>query len=158
MAKLEGPVYRVSVPAAELGAEGHYFLEAEDTAGRTAWTEPVTVRVTADTEPPSVSHAPVRSAAAGKPLSIQATVSDASGVGWVRLRYRGVDQHQDYAALEMLAEGESGLYRAEVPASQVRPERDFMYFIETVDRHGNGRIYPDLEKETPYVVVKLERR
>jgi dienelactone hydrolase len=32
-----------------------------------------------------------------------------------------------------------------------------MYFIEVIDNRGNGKIYPDLEKETPYVVVKLQR-
>jgi hypothetical protein len=32
-----------------------------------------------------------------------------------------------------------------------------MYFIEAMDKDGNGRIHPDLSKETPYVVVKLQR-
>ena len=32
-----------------------------------------------------------------------------------------------------------------------------MYFIEVIDNRGNGKIYPDLVKETPYVVVKLRR-
>jgi dienelactone hydrolase len=32
-----------------------------------------------------------------------------------------------------------------------------MYFIEVIDNRGNGKIYPDLEKETPYVVVRLQR-
>jgi hypothetical protein len=32
-----------------------------------------------------------------------------------------------------------------------------MYLIEAMDACGNGAIYPDLEVETPYVVVQLER-
>ena len=36
-------------------------------------------------------------------------------------------------------------------------EWDFMYLIEVMDNCGNGNIYPDLETETPYVVVRLER-
>jgi hypothetical protein len=32
-----------------------------------------------------------------------------------------------------------------------------MYFIEAMDTAGNGRIYPDLEVETPYIVVRLQR-
>ena len=32
-----------------------------------------------------------------------------------------------------------------------------MYLIEVMDNKGNGKIYPDIEKETPYVVVKLQR-
>jgi hypothetical protein len=32
-----------------------------------------------------------------------------------------------------------------------------MYFVEVVDQKGRGRIYPDLEVETPYVVVGVQR-
>jgi hypothetical protein len=32
-----------------------------------------------------------------------------------------------------------------------------MYFIEAMDKGGNGKIHPDLDKETPYVIVKLLR-
>jgi hypothetical protein len=32
-----------------------------------------------------------------------------------------------------------------------------MYYIEAIDSCGNGRIYPDLEEETPYIVVRLRR-
>jgi hypothetical protein len=34
---------------------------------------------------------------------------------------------------------------------------DLMYFVEVMDEHGRGRIFPDLEKGAPYVVVKLVR-
>jgi len=44
-----------------------------------------------------------------------------------------------------------------VPAEHVDPKWDFMYFFEVMDNCGNGRIYPDLERETPYIVVKLQR-
>jgi hypothetical protein len=32
-----------------------------------------------------------------------------------------------------------------------------MYFVEAVDRSGTGRMYPDLEVETPYVVIPVRR-
>ena len=32
-----------------------------------------------------------------------------------------------------------------------------MYFIEAMGNKGNGTIHPDLDKETPYIVVKLQR-
>jgi hypothetical protein len=32
-----------------------------------------------------------------------------------------------------------------------------MYFVEVLDAKGNGRMYPDLEKELPYVIVQLAR-
>ena len=32
-----------------------------------------------------------------------------------------------------------------------------MYYIEAMDKEGNGRIFPSLDRETPYVVVHLKR-
>lgn len=110
-----------------------------------------------DHEPPSVVHRPVVTAPAGKPLEITAEVRDPSGVKWGRLRYRGVNQHQDYRTLPMLPTGEKDRYRAVIPADDVGPTWDLMYLIETMDNRGNGGIHPDLNRETPYVVVRLAR-
>jgi len=57
----------------------------------------------------------------------------------------------------MLAETESENYMVTVPASEIDTRFDFMYFIEVMDNDGQGRIYPDLEVETPYIIVALER-
>jgi hypothetical protein len=110
-----------------------------------------------DTQPPVVQHRALTSAPAGHPLRTSAEVEDPSGVKWVRLRYRAVNQHQDYRTLEMLPVGQGSEYRAEVPAAGIDPKYDLMYLIEVMDKAGNGKIYPDLEVETPYVVVKLLR-
>jgi hypothetical protein len=32
-----------------------------------------------------------------------------------------------------------------------------MYFIEAMDNNGNGRIHPDLNHATPYIIIKLQR-
>jgi hypothetical protein len=32
-----------------------------------------------------------------------------------------------------------------------------MYFLEATDARGNGANWPDLARETPYVVVKVAR-
>ena len=140
-----------------------YFIETEDASGRRSTfprdggLRPIRVTVTGDREPPTISHTPVRECAPGEPLKLIAEVKDPSGVKWVRLRYRGVNQHQDYRTLRMLPTGAENLYQAEIPAGHIRPEWDLMYFIEAMDNCGNGRIYPDLEVETPYVVVRLKR-
>ena len=96
-------------------------------------------------------------APAGKPLVITALVRDPSGVKWVRLRYRSVNQHQDYRTLPMLPTGRKDQYRAVIPAEDVVPTWDLMYLIEAMDNRGNGRIHPDLNRETPYIVVRLTR-
>ena len=48
-------------------------------------------------------------------------------------------------------------YRTVIPADDIPSTWDLMYFIEAMDQDGNGRIHPDLNKDTPYVVVKLQR-
>jgi dienelactone hydrolase len=110
-----------------------------------------------DGEPPTLTSRPVTSAPAEKPLTVTAEARDQSGIKSVRLRYRSVNQYQDYRTLEMTPTGTRDQYQAVIPAEQVLPQWDLMYFIEAIDNQGNGTIYPDLEKETPYVVVKLQR-
>ncbi|CAN5836111.1 hypothetical protein BH24BAC1_BH24BAC1_17120 [soil metagenome] len=104
-----------------------------------------------------ITHQPVTSAPAGKPLTVSVKVSAPAGVKWVRLRYRSVNQEQDYQTLPMLPTGEKDSYQAVVPAEKINPQWDFMYLIEVMDHNGKGRIYPDLNKETPYRFVKLIR-
>jgi dienelactone hydrolase len=110
-----------------------------------------------DVEPPTLTSQPVTSAMAEKPLTITAEARDSSGVKSVRLRYRSVNQYLDYRTLEMTPTGKRDQYQAVIPAEHVPPKWDLMYFIEVIDNRGNGKIYPDLEKETPYVVVRLQR-
>ena len=45
-----------------------------------------------------------------------------------------------------------------MPGAFITSPWDLMYYVEIVDTRGNGRIYPDLETETPYVVVRVRRR
>src|SRR5262249_36232317 len=111
----------------------------------------------ADDEPPTLTLNPVLSAPAEKPLTVTVEARDPSGIKSVRLRYRSVNQYQDYRTLEMTPTGKRDEYQAVIPAEHVMPQWDLMYFIEVIDGRGNGKIYPDLEKETPYVIVKLLR-
>lgn len=105
----------------------------------------------------SVTHAPITSAPVGQPISITAKATAPAGIKWVRLRYRSVNQTLDYKTLPMLPAGTSDDFQAIVPVAHIDPKFDFMYFIEVMDNEGNGRIYPDLNRETPYIVVKLIR-
>ena len=104
-----------------------------------------------------ISHQPVLSAKLGESIKVSATVTSPEGVKWVRLRFRSVNQHEDYQILQMLPAGEEGMYEATVPAARINPKFDFMYFIEVMDKRGRGAIYPDLHRETPYKFVKLVR-
>jgi hypothetical protein len=48
-------------------------------------------------------------------------------------------------------------YTARIPASFIDPRWDLMYFVEAIGLNGRGRIYPDLDIETPYVMVPVKR-
>jgi hypothetical protein len=102
-----------------------------------------------------VTHKKILIAVPGRPLRITATATDESGVDAVYVRYRGVNQHLDFDRLRLLPTGRPNEYEAEVPAAHVDGRWDFMYYIEAFDKVGNGRIYPDLELEAPYVIVDL---
>ncbi len=114
-------------------------------------------RPASDHEPPILIHQPIRSAPAGKPLLITADVRDPSDVKWVRLRFRGVNQQFDYQTLTMRPTREKDRYQALIPAEQIDPKWDLMYYIEVMDGAGNGKVFPDLSRETPYIVVRLVR-
>ena len=104
-----------------------------------------------------IEHDAVTHAPAGEDITISATVKAGNGIRWVRLRYRPVNQHLDYSVMPMKKGPEEGVFYAVVPAREIDPKFDFMYFLEVMDQDGHGMIYPDLEKETPYIFVKLER-
>ena len=155
------------IPAEAVTPGLNYVLEATpsegsgEKAGQTA-SPPATIQriaivVSDDAGPPEIHHTPITTAPPGQPLAISATVRDPSGIAWVRLRYRNVTQYEDYQTLEMVPAGKPDTYAATVPGEAVGPRHDFMYFIEAMDAAGNGTIYPDLEIDTPYVVVRLER-
>jgi hypothetical protein len=106
---------------------------------------------------PEVMHQPVTNAPAGQPLIITTQVREPAGVKWVRLRYRSVNQRLDYRTLPMLPTATKDQYQAVIPAADIPPTWDLMYFIEAMDKDGNGRIHPDLNRETPYIIVHLRR-
>jgi hypothetical protein len=78
-------------------------------------------------------------------------------VKWVRLRYRHATQYEDYQTAEMTLDTTTGNYTARIPSSFADPKWALMYFVEVVDKTGAGRMFPDLETETPYVVAVAKR-
>jgi len=108
-------------------------------------------------DPPSVRLLPVAAATSGHDVVVSASVTAPFGIKWVRLRYRHLTQFEDYQAAEMALDAKSGLYTGRIPSSFIDSRWDLMYFIEAVDARGAGRMYPDLEIETPYVIVAVQR-
>jgi hypothetical protein len=104
-----------------------------------------------------IAHRPVTSAPAGKPITINLIASNHSGIKWVKLSYRNVNQELEYKTVQMFPDGKKDSYQVTIPAEEINPKWDFMYFLKIMDNKGNGIIYPDLNKETPYIFVKLIR-
>lgn len=104
----------------------------------------------------TVMHQPLTGIALGKPATVSVKVEAPAGVKWVRLKYRSVNQEEEYKTLPMTAAGK-GLYRVTIPADAVEAKWDFMYFIEMMDNRQVGSIYPDLNVQTPYFIVKVTR-
>ena len=164
MQKIKSHIYQGTIPNETVKDGLCYFIKVRDITGRQAnfpengESQPIHVIVTEDYEPPALISAPVDNWATGHPLPLTAKVHDPSGVKWVRLRYRGVNQHQDFRTLEMLQmKNQEHIYRAEIPAEHIRPDWDLMYYFEVMDQCGNGKIYPDIERDAPYTVVHLKR-
>jgi hypothetical protein len=156
--KQAGPlVYHAQINGRDVRAGLNYLIVAEERSGEQSRTEPIRVVVTKDNEPPRVRHKHIRRAEAGKSITVTADVCDAGGVKWVHLLYRSVTQYQDYKMLPMVKTDKKDEYKAVVPGVDVEAKWDFMYLIEVMDENGNGKIYPDLEHEAPYIVVKLIR-
>ncbi|MBL7152548.1 MAG: hypothetical protein ISS79_02435, partial [Phycisphaerae bacterium] len=156
--KKTGPfTYSAVIPGDKVREGLSYSVGVRDQDGQWAAISGIDVIVTNDNEPPTVNHNHITSAPAEKPLTITATVTDPSGVKWVRLRYRSVTQFEDYKSLDMTETDTEGQYNVTVPGKDIVSKYDFMYLIEVMDNKGNGAIYPDLENQTPYVIVKLQR-
>lgn len=108
--------------------------------------------------PPSLKIMPVAVAVPGRDLPVAVRVEDPARIRTIRLRYRHLTQYEDYLTAEMSADGMPGLYAARIPGAFIKPEWDLIYFVEAIDKDGNGRNYPDLEVEMPYVIAPVQRR
>jgi hypothetical protein len=141
-----------------------YYLEATNAAGHNQFhpytnrqPAPIRTRISDDRQPPELKLERVKRALPFEDLQVTAQATDASTVKWVRLRYRHVTQFEDYQTAWMHFSPETGLWSGTIPGDFITPEWDLMYYVQVMDDQGNGRMYPDLETEMPYVIVPVER-
>jgi len=108
-------------------------------------------------EKSQIIHQAVTTHPKGEPLKINIKVTNPSGIKWVTLSYRSVNQDVEYNVKTMQHTSETDVYEAVIPADQINPKWDFMYFFNIMDNDGHGINYPDLNREMPYIIVKLNR-
>jgi hypothetical protein len=141
-----------------------YYIEAINEAAQNRFypyarqqPAPIRVSISADRQPPEVRLERVKQALPFEDLQVTAQVTDASAVKRVRLRYRHVTQFEDYEETGMYFDPKAGLWSGTIPGDFITPEWDLMYYVQVMDDQGNGRMYPDLDIEMPYVIVPVER-
>lgn len=145
-------------------AELVYYLEAINETGHNKIhpyenqrPEPIHVPISSDRQPPELSLERAKLALPLEDLRVTAQATDVSAIKRMRLRYRHVTQFEDYRTAGMQFDAKTGLWSGTIPGDFITPQWDLMYYVEVMDDQGNGRMYPDLEVETPYVIVPLER-
>ena len=160
MVRIAPFVYEASAPGSAKESRVSYVIEVGDAEGRTAIfpanRQPILLEIASDVQPPDVSVERPHKAVPGRDLLVRALAHDDSGVKSLRLRYRHLTQFENYRTAEMRYDSDSGLYAAVIPGDFITPDWNLIYFVEAIDTKGNGRIYPDLEREAPYVVVETK--
>ncbi|HEY4289209.1 MAG TPA: hypothetical protein VGN00_19040 [Puia sp.] len=96
-------------------------------------------------------------AKANQSVTIRIRVSAPQGIKWIRLYYRAVNQQLEFKNLPMEPDTTPGGYEAVIPVADIDTTYDLMYYIALMDKGGHGKIFPDLNKETPYKIIKLIR-
>jgi hypothetical protein len=137
-----------------------YAIEAVDSAGnRSAFPADggnIVVAV-ASSRQPKVALPPASNAKPGEDLVITARAEGQTDLKSLRLRYRHLTQYEDYETLDMQPGPFTGLYSARIPGTFITAKWDLIYYVEAIGKNGNGRIYPDLDKQTPYIIVPVQR-
>ncbi len=163
MKKIQPGRFQAMIPALESVEKLNYKIDIEDVQGRctsypkTELDNPfASIFFTNDFEAPIVEHEPIISFSNKDALVIRAKVSDASAIKSVYVKFRGLNQHQDYGSVALIPKG-NGYYEAVIPESLLPKKWDLMYYFEACDNHGNITMFPDFEKRTPYFVARYQK-
>jgi len=96
-------------------------------------------------------------AIANQSVNIRLKASAPRGIKWIRLFYRAVNQQLEYKDLPLEPDTTPGEFKAVIPVTDIDTTYDLMYYIALMDKGGHGKIFPDLNKETPYKIIHLIR-
>jgi hypothetical protein len=158
----DGHIVSAVIPGAELAADGfEYYIRTEDEYGSPAFfpscgsQTPIAVKLAEDSRAPKVvEHERVTSHNSSNPLTLSLKVDSDRNPPDVLLHYRTVDQNADFhiQAMEPIGDGD---YRTAIPATDLDPNFDEMYYFELVDEFGNGTFHPDPFTGGRYYVINV---
>jgi len=135
----------VVFPAGEWTASGLVIKAAREAP------DPPAARRARPVPPPKITHLPPKSAVAGSPLQLSLSVVPSTAARIVRLHYRPVNQLVPFKTLE--APAARRVFT--IPAEDISPRWDLMYYFEVLAADGSGWFHPDPAVATPYYVVTV---
>lgn len=106
----------------------------------------------APTPRPRCQHTPPSRFTRGAPLPVELS---AEGLASARLRYRHVNQAEEYRSAEMSPDGSR--FRSQIPGDYTDSRYPLLYFFEVRDAGGRTSLFPGLEPELsnqPYFIVR----
>jgi hypothetical protein len=101
---------------------------------------------------PAITHEPPQTAGARTPLNVALKMGVAKDVATVRLYYRPVNQQAQFRMIEQTPDR----LTFTIPAEDVSPQWDLMYYFELINTSGGGWFHPDPQVATPYYIVKVD--
>ncbi|MEL6178689.1 MAG: hypothetical protein AAFS10_07030, partial [Myxococcota bacterium] len=155
--------YATVIPAEfVLPGQLRYYVEAGDMLNNTAEApiggRPAALAVTIEPEPeediigPTILHSPPATALFGEPLTLQALITDVSGVDTANLLFRPAGE-ENWTTLAM-EEEQPNRWSATLP-SEVTQAMAIEYTLEATDEEGNTSIDPEDAPEQFYSVQVL---
>jgi len=136
----------ITFPEGEWSISGLVIKGARSREPLPKWTVPKSMTR------PAMSHEPPPRAAPDEELTLRLGVTPSAHVTAVRLHYRPVNQLAKFKTLEAKAP----LAVFHIPAEDVSPKWDLMYYFEVLNDQKTGWFQPDPAVATPYYVLKVE--
>jgi hypothetical protein len=100
---------------------------------------------------PQIAHTPVKIVAADQPITLMLQTNPAKDVRLIRLHYRKLDA-RDWKTIEK----PQAPWTFSIPASDLAPDTQFVYYFEILNRENTGWFEPDPLNAIPYHFVRVE--
>jgi hypothetical protein len=143
--RAEGDLLKVAFP------DGDWSCSGVVVKGARAKAAPPAGSVSKPLPRPRFFHVPPKTAPAGRPLALRLGMAPAGNVAAVRLHYRAVNQLARFKTIEQAPPRLAFL----IPAEDIPPDRDLMYYFEILAKDDGGWFEPDPQAVTPYHVVEV---
>jgi len=104
----------------------------------------------------TIKHEPVKSAPAGRDLTLELVVASQQPVRRVCCYHRPANQALPFQRQEMTSH-KPGFYRVAMPGDQIENRWDLMVFFEVVFESGDGLRWPDWRSGPPYFVIETHK-